>query len=569
MKLRTSHHMKRLYPAAFLSVLCATGFAVGRTIPAGPPPADVADIADFQHADIDTKLAGTTLQGIVNQGKEARVLLQLSPLPPGHPNFWVEELKRKGYVKEVNPLTVEQYFDKYLPGAKGLVVYDPAVPGTMNVATMIAGVEQRMVVAPNDVAKYRDRAPDVLDLRGRWTTNAAGYAWAYETLWPKMNRDIVATYHYTHTNHHLRDYLVNQRVFTFWVTGQGQDTEAYADREAEKAVAEKVLADTPPNIPIIGWWSEAKDHGMTEYGGVGWAGEYGKITIGTDWQTNLSFLSGVPVPMDQVTKRFREREVIHRHLAVEAGKIYICFAIMESGDSPTYWHSVQRNVWADPKRGDIPVAWTITTALPEMLPTVAEWYLDNATPNDHFIASIGGWGYCHPYRGLMGKTPDPEAAWDAYLTSTAAGMRRLGLVDLGLYTDAWLPFRRSEKDPITRRFAKGIPGLRSLVMGMGRDAEITTTEPHYRLGDTLVSHIFTRWDATRVTVRGDSMNQWLANEIRQQTPRGRPAFMFVHALSWSYHPSDLVAVAENLGEDYVIVSPAELIELINGRLAKE
>ena len=101
--------MNRLYLAALLSMLCATGFAVERIIPAGPPPADVVDIADFQNADIDTKLAGTTLQGIVDQGEEAQVLLQLRRLPPGRPNFWVEELKRKGYVKEVNPLTVEEY----------------------------------------------------------------------------------------------------------------------------------------------------------------------------------------------------------------------------------------------------------------------------------------------------------------------------------------------------------------------------------------------------------------------------------------------------------------------------
>jgi len=45
--------------------------------------------------------------------------------------------------------------------------------------------------------------------------------------------------------------------------------------------------------------------------------------------------------------------------------------------------------------------------------------------------------------------------------------------------------------------------------------------------------------------------------------------MFVHALSWSYHPSDLVAVAEKLGEDYVAVSPAELVEPINASLTKQ
>lgn len=558
-----------MYYTALLALAVAAASGEPRLIPAGPPPAAVLDLADFQNADLDTKLAATTLQGIVHQGGEARVLLQLFPLAPGQSNFWVDQLVEKGYVERIEPISAEAYFEKYLPLAKGLVVYDPAVPGTTNVATMVSGVEQRMAIGPDGLDRFRALAPDVLDLRGKWKTNAEAYEWAYAELWPKMSREIVCTFHYTHTKHHLRDYLVSQRVFTFWVTGQGQDTEPYADRAAEMAIAEKILAETPPNIPIIGWWGEEKDHGMTEYGGVGWAGEYGKITLGNNWQTNLSLLSGVPVPMDDVTARFRAREVSHRALKAEPGKKYVCFAIMESGDSPTYWQSVQKNVWADPKRGQIPIGWTITTALPEMLPTVAEWYFDNAAPNDHFIASIAGWGYCHPYRDLMAKTPDPEAAWRAYLDSTARGMKQLGLVDLGLYTDAWKPFRRAEKDAVTRRFAGGIPGLRSLIMGMGRDQEITTTEPHYRLDDVLVSHIFTRWDAGRVGIRDDSVNEWLANEIRENTPADGPAFMFVHALSWSYHPSDLVSVAEKLGESYVVVSPAELIELINAHLAKE
>ena len=99
-----------------------------------------------------------------------------------------------------------------------------------------------------------------------------------------------------------------------------------------------------------------------------------------------------------------------------------------------------------------------------------------------------------------------------------------------------------------------------LILGMGRDEAITETSPHYELDGVFASHIFTRWDAANIG-RGAENNRWLADEIRKHAPPERPGFMFVHPLSWSYHPTDLVAVMELLGDDYVAVGPASLMQL--------
>ena len=72
-----------------------------------------------------------------------------------------------------------------------------------------------------------------------------------------------------------------------------------------------------------------------------------------------------------------------------------------------------------------------------MLPSVAEWFVDAATPQDGFFMALSGWGYCHPYRAIMSKTPDPAAAWEVFLNTTLRYVRDLGLTHLGLYTDAW------------------------------------------------------------------------------------------------------------------------------------
>ena len=536
---------------------------VNRLFPKGPPPAETVDVVDLLSVNPDTKLAAITLQGLVNSGEESQVYVRLFE----HQDFWLEETVRRNHIRETHALSLADYWAKYAPRAKAVVVYDPGLPATINVATMVAAVNGGFVVAPDGAGRFAE-GREVIDLRGRWHSNAEAYTWAFENLWPRMNHRLLAVYHPTHTNHHLRDYLIQNKVFTFWVTGLKAAKAPVADHAKEKAFAEKLLAATEPNVPIIGWWDAAQfDEGMTEYGGVGWAGEYGKWALGCNWQDNLSFHSGVPVDMAAVLARFRQRPT-RPAPALDPGKVYVSFVVMESGDAPAYWPHVQKQVWTDPKRGVVPIGWSFGPAVIEMLPLATEWFLEQATPNDRFFMAISGAGYVHPYRGFMNRTPDPEAAWREYLALTGDYMRLLAIGELGLYTDAWRPFDRTRQDAVTRRFAEGIPGLRNLILGMGRDEGITRTTPHYRLGsnDVLVSHVFTRWDAANIG-RNEANNRWLVEEIRANTPAARPAFMYIHPLSWSYHPSDLVAVLEALGEGYVAVSPGALGELTRQSLA--
>jgi hypothetical protein len=280
------------------------------------------------------------------------------------------------------------------------------------------------------------------------------------------------------------------------------------------------------------------------------AGRYGKITHACDWAANFSFLSGVPA-----TPRPMRETPPPTPATVQAQKVYLSFVVMESGDAPAYWYDVQEHVWNDPARGTIPIAWTLAPASWELLPSVMEWFREQATPLDEFTLALSGAGYVHPYREFLTRTPDPEAAWKEYLGLTSAYARAYGLDSLGLYTDAWFPFDRSLRDPVTERFA-ALPGIEILVLGMGRDGDALPNNGFYRLGPsgTWVAHVGTRWDPANVG-RSPANNAWLAQEIRDRVPEDRdgPVFIVVHPLSWSYHPSDLVDVMDRLGPDYQAV----------------
>ena len=142
-----------------LSLLGAAAHAAPPGLfPAGPPPARVLDVVDVHGADDAAKLAAITLQGVVNRGERAGVFLLLFDTKAYPTLFWLEQLERKGYIEGTRRLAVEAYFDTYAGQAKGLVICDPALPASVNVATMIAGLESRVVVTPAFAPRFGGRA---------------------------------------------------------------------------------------------------------------------------------------------------------------------------------------------------------------------------------------------------------------------------------------------------------------------------------------------------------------------------------------------------------------------------
>ena len=516
--------------------------------PAASPPAVMVDVVDLRDAAPDMRLATATLQGLVNAGDEASVFLLLSPTDA----FWRDRLTERGHLRGVRAMTHDDFFKSYTAAFDRVYVYDPALPATINVGTMLASLH-RGIVATAELAPVLAPGKPVEDLRGRWKTAAEAYEWAFSELWPKMNHRVLACLYPDPKMSGLRDYLVRQRVFTFWITDKAKD-EAAAQRE--RALAEKVMAAAPPNVPVLGFWYGGSDSGIGEYDGVGLAGEYGKITVVSDWVSNCSLLSGVKVDFAPLAKAQHARGKTPAP-DLDPSRVYIAFSVVESGDAPCYLETRQTGVWADPKRGSVPIGWGLGLGAAELMPPVAEYYLQSATPNDRLFAAISGAGYTHPFRNFMARTPDPEAAWKGYLRITAGLMNRLGFAELGLYTDAWTPHDRAARGPVLRRFAEGVPQATLLMPGMGRDDGLTAANATYTLAGkrkVTAAHVLTRWPADYAALSKEQQTDWLVKEIQSNTPPERPAFIQAMALSWAYGPSDIAEVVRRLGSGYVPVS---------------
>ncbi|MFC4810450.1 GxGYxYP domain-containing protein [Paenibacillus sp. GCM10023250] len=193
--------MMRKIATAGLALACTLTFTVGASAesPAVPTaqkggsgiswPADQAlpsfakvkqlEVADIYDLPGDAKIMLTTLEGIVNR-KE--------------PRLYVLESKEEGKFTWLNDLDVpykvrDNYWDivkTFKNEIKGVIVYDPNVPDSINVATTLAGLKDAVVASP-ELAEKLAAAPYGLkvldDLRGKFKDRLDAYTWQYDNLW--------------------------------------------------------------------------------------------------------------------------------------------------------------------------------------------------------------------------------------------------------------------------------------------------------------------------------------------------------------------------------------------------
>lgn len=137
------------------------------------------DVADVYDAPGDIKLLLATLQGIVNREQ---------------PRIYLIENQEEGKMTWLNDLQVpftmqDDYWNLlkiYKNEIKGVIVYDPNVPDSINVATTLAGLKDGVVASPQ-LAEQLKAAPYNLkvleDLQGRFKDRLDAYTWQYDNLW--------------------------------------------------------------------------------------------------------------------------------------------------------------------------------------------------------------------------------------------------------------------------------------------------------------------------------------------------------------------------------------------------
>jgi hypothetical protein len=497
--------------------------------------------------DSEERLPLSCLQGLVNR-EQPRIFLAYDRMD----EVWLDWLRERGDVKEVRWAGAKEIYERFLPVAKGLVVTDPAVAGSVNVATMLAAVEGWLPVTPGLRPKF-DRLNVAMDLRGKWKKNVEAYRWFHSTYGAQMSRRACA--HFDAGQFELRDYLVEFKIPLFWVshpTDAARDpTVSWAE---EEEFARELLRGLPPNIPCFGWWDKGRpgQDGCGEngpYSGMDLISPYAKFEVCTAYDGfahavgNLSVHSGT-------TATFRQRAVAPPPLA---DKVYYTFTRTD-GDGPNFWRQVYRDLWDQPDHGKVPVGWQTGPATHDLIPDIMDYFYKHATPNDVFVNALTGLGYIREVDyAVVLPTAEQGAVWDRYMELSR---RYFKLLDLSLLT-TFEAFK--QMPPATMaRFAK-LPGIKAIY---GNYHRFETTTPENATSEINGVPLF------RAVIRGaDSLAKpesfkhavaTVVQQMRQFTPAKRPAFLHVSLSNWMVDTRVLVEIEKALGPDYVAVRPDQL-----------
>ena len=262
----------------------------------------------------DLRLALTTLQGIVNRNQPRLYLTQ-----DRYDELWLEWLKQRGDVDEVQWLEVGQVFERFLPEVSCVFVTDPAVPASINVATMLAAVHGGLVVTPGTAHQYHlpmgappDSSKVGMDLRAfHWKKDVEAYRWAYQEPGDQLSRQAIA--YLDPYSIPLRDYLVEFKIPILWIcSAEDAARNPQASPEEEYQFARDVLMKWPVNIPCMGWPGNSPnaETGIGEWPGVRLASQCGKFVSCTGYDGYSPAVSTSPctqAPVPGCSKRRRLR----------------------------------------------------------------------------------------------------------------------------------------------------------------------------------------------------------------------------------------------------------------------
>ena len=233
--------------------------AAPRVFPPGPPPAETVDVVSLHDLTPSLRLSLTCLQGLANRPPRARIYV----LQPGDGDaFWLEYLKRKGYVRQTRQLAPIEALNRHRGSCSKAFVYDPELTGSMNAAIMLASLEHGLPCHPQDVSALATGLP-VVDLRGKWSSNAEAIAWAHRNLFPRMNRHMVASMNPAAAEISLYDYITAHRVFTFWITGKEREDTQRRSHEASAAPSKPYFETAGPTHRSLVSGSQARTPAST------------------------------------------------------------------------------------------------------------------------------------------------------------------------------------------------------------------------------------------------------------------------------------------------------------------
>ncbi len=558
-----------------------------RLLPVFETPARL-ELYDIEHAAYDVQLSVTTLAGLINRG-QPRVYLLATSDAGNLFNTLLAHVPHE-YVAHDGVDILDAMLQTYRNSVKGMVIYDPTLPDSVNVATTLAGLRDAIVVSPQQAAMLQQKPyqlPVVTDLRVHsWKNRLQAYRWARSNLLKEATGQLVVGLHPKIAGA-LRSYLVATRAFVYWLNPLDLLPDPTAGWISERCLMKRIIHAYQPGTLHLGWF-------INEIGGVDMTSKAGLYLLPSDYFYNLEvwsavqplehmegvdgefvesrgtraaqapppILSSTPAPTedDAVSRRGgdgwdgwmgrlrRPRPPIASNQSGTMGNdsashipVYLSFTISD-GDNLQYDQHRMYQLWQDRARGSIPLGWTISSALIEAAPTLAAYYRNTATHNDELVAGPSGAAYTWP-------SIWPAKRRSAFLQVTGELMQRMDLRTIQVLDGALsrlFPYRPWQEQYARSLSPFGVSG-------------ILLNDSYRHCGWRVVAGV----PVIKNLGLAKSVEHTLIL-IKNNTPSQlkSPTFLNVYIYAWSMTPTDLSKVISSLDDRYKVVTPGQLCALI-------
>jgi hypothetical protein len=542
----------------------------------------LADLPEDSVLRYDTLKLIASLQGVVNR-EEPRLLIRfLRGAGPDGPiridDYWLDFMQR-GWLKDVSierMHSLDELLARFSEEIRGVVIWDPHVLATANVAATVCGVEGWLPIRA-DSALYAQiveggpRFPVKLSLVNQFDGSRSGsakcdaYLWAKEQYLDrgKCNPELMAYFidaysqqpgkpgfHYhdlynaTLANH---DYYIANRAFFF-------DLGPWGDEAPVDDPGQPLGTDRDTLIALLrAQYDRNKGEVFTSVGGfVPWNLKYTSHgpaggthdPVPTEWEyaailsahnaimdadaLGLSCMTNASAYMHYPLKRRYEQNARPEPQQLE-NKTYV-LVYMGDYDSAAWLSAHIPAIWDDPVRGENSIAWAFNPNLAARAPYVFDCIYATKTPNDWFIAGDSGAGYLNPNlltgERLGSGLPD---ALDRWVTHNRAWYQRFdysitGFVINGFHGD--MPLR------VQQAYAKFSPD--GVGMQLGFAEPLVDGTPFLRH----VSDIYPKLDNLAAT----------AAEMARFAKPEKPQFLIYRMIL--QRPGTVKAVYDQLRQDY-------------------
>jgi hypothetical protein len=408
----------------------------------------IADLPDDSVLRYDALKLVASLQGVVNRD-EPRLLIRFlrGAGPEGGislDDYWLKRMQqdwlRDAEIERMH--TLDDLLARFSESIAGVVVWDPEVLATANVAATICGVEgwlpiradsalHARVVAGGPQFQVKQSLVGMFDGSRSGSAKCDAYLWAKETYLDtgKCNPEMMAYFidaytqqpdkpgfHYhdlhnaTLANH---DYYIANRAFFFdlgpWADETPVDDPGQplgTDRETLCALLRSQFEQNKGNAfttvgGFVPWNLKYTSHGAA--GGthepVPSEWEYAAILSAHNAIMDADALGLACMTNASAYRHFPLKQQYEQNPRPEArplgNKTYV-LVYMGDYDSAAWLSSNIPSAWDDPVRGEIPIAWAFNPNLAARAPYVFDYIYETKTPNDWFIAGDSGAGYLNP-----------------------------------------------------------------------------------------------------------------------------------------------------------------------------